>query len=182
MRRLGAAVSNLLWSLWVAALLAVALFVLFMVAFLWPVRPPGAVLTVDGVEQKAGLGSYCWNSWVRGICSASGGPVTPSEPLVVHSPVRAELRVGDGQPSIRLRVLPVAQDDGPRDTSQSARMWPFTREWFESALVDQAITAAGPHELRLALDPGLYVLSVSARWPGRGRDASYGFLLSVVDR
>ena len=181
MRRLGSAVSNIVWSLRVVAILAVALFVLFMVAFLWPVRPPGAVLTVDGVEQKAGLGTYCWNSWVRGICSDSGGPVTPSEPLVVHSPVRAELWVGDGQPSIRLRVLPMAQDDGPRDTSQSARMWPFTREWFESALVDQAITAAESHKLRFALEPGLYVLSVSARWPD-GNDASYGFLLSVVGR
>ena len=182
MRRLGSAVSNIVWSLCVVAILAVALFVLFMVAFLWPVRPPGAVLTVDGVEQKAGLGSYCWDSWVRGICSTSGGPVTPSEPLVVHSPVRAELRVGDGQPSIRLRVLPVAQDDGPRDTSQSARMWPFTREWFESALVDQAITAAESHKLRFPLEPGLYVLSVSAQWSDQGRDASYGFLLSVVGR
>ena len=182
MRRLGSAVSNIVWSLCVVALLAAALFVLFMVAFLWPVRPPGAVLTVDGVEQKAGLGSYCWDSWVRGICSTSGGPVTPSEPLVVHSPVRAELRVGDGQPSIRLRVLPVAQDDGLRDTSQSARRWPFTREWFESALVDQAITAAESHKLRFPLEPGLYVLSVSAQWSDQGRDASYGFLLSVVGR
>ena len=60
MRRLGTAVGNLLWSLWVAAVLAAVLFILFVVAMLWPVRPPGAVLTVDGVEQKAGVGTYCW--------------------------------------------------------------------------------------------------------------------------
>ncbi len=46
----------------------------------------------------------------------------------------------------------------------------------------EALAAAVSHELRLALNPGLYVLSVSAQWPGRGRDASYGFLLSVVER
>ena len=51
----------------------------------------------------------------------------------------------------------------------------------ESALLDEAL-AAGSRELRFALEPGLYVLSVSAQWPGRGRDASYGFLLSVVER
>ena len=182
MRRLGSAVSNIVWSLCVVAILAVALFVLFMVAFLWPVRPPGAVLTVDGVEQKAGLGTYCWDSWLRGICSDSAGPVTPSQPLVVHSPVVAELRVGDGQPSIHLRFLLVGQNDGLSDTSKSTRTWRVTREMHESALLEEAITAAESHELRFALEPGPYVLSVSAQWSGQGRDASYGFLLSVVDR
>ncbi|MCH8199027.1 MAG: hypothetical protein IIA54_03030 [Chloroflexi bacterium] len=181
MRRLGTAVGNLLWSLWVAAVLAAVLFILFVVAMLWPVRPPGAVLTVDGVEQKAGVGTYCWDSWLRGICVDSPGPVTPSQPLVVHSPVLAELRVGDGQPSIHFRVLPAGQDDGPRDTSRSTRTWLLPREMHESALLDEAL-AAGSRELRFALEPGLYVLSVSAQWPGRGRDASYGFLLSVVER
>ncbi len=38
MRRLGTAVTSLLWSLPVAALLAAAVFVLLTVTFLWPVR------------------------------------------------------------------------------------------------------------------------------------------------
>ena len=48
MRRLGTAVSNLLWSLCVVAILAAAVSVLFMVAFLWRVsgefrQPPEAM-------------------------------------------------------------------------------------------------------------------------------------------
>ena len=112
----------------------------------------------------------------------SAGPVTPSQPLVVHSPVVAELRVGDGQPSIHLRFLLVGQNDGLSDTSKSTRTWRVTREMHESALLEEEITAAESHELRFALEPGLYVLSVSAQWSGQGRDASYGFLLSVVGR
>ena len=42
MRRWATVVSNLRRSLWVVALLAAALFVLFVVAMLWSARPPGA--------------------------------------------------------------------------------------------------------------------------------------------
>ena len=42
MRRLGTAAINRRWPLWVVVLLAAAVFVLFTVAFLWLVRPPGA--------------------------------------------------------------------------------------------------------------------------------------------
>lgn len=142
------------------------------------VKPPPAVLAVDGQEQVAGIGSYCWSDLDQGlsICADTIGIITPEQPLLVSPAFTAQFRLApDGIPSeLALRVIAVSPEDELVPVPSGTRAWPGA----EGTQVTLPLKAEP--EVDLALEPGLYVLYLFARWEALG-DVSYGFLLEVPD-
>ena len=142
-----------------------------------PQGPPQAVLRVGGDEQAAGIGTYCWTDPGAGVglCVDTLGIPTAADPLVVSSPLRAELDFAIDKPaeSISLNVIPVRPDDELEGGGGENRWWPFG----EGDTVPSVDGSGTQYELDL--DPGLYLLAVIAAWEGFG-DVVYGFLVEVA--
>ena len=140
--------------------------------------PPLATLTIAGEEQIAELTGYCWrHEDGRPMCS--GAPIgirTAQEALLTESPFVARLWAPIEQPmtGLLLEVIPATDDDQFESTAQDSRVW---RPDMENS---QRFPLATEREtsVDLSLEPGLYVLSLSAGVQGMG-DASYGFLVEV---
>ncbi len=139
-------------------------------------KPPPAVLIIDGKEQVAGIGTYCWFIDRKGLCADYIGIVTPKVPLSIQSPAIATLRLPLTQvPSeISLNAIPVTYANEMESNSVDSRIWYAQKVngWELKA----ALSAEQKVELTLKL--GLYVLSIFTAWQGYG-DVSYGFLLEV---
>lgn len=142
------------------------------------VEPPPAVLVVGPQTQVAGVGSYCWSGSSGGsesvaVCADMIGIPTAEEPLPVGGAfaARLELPLDEGPETLGLDVISVIDEDMV-ETRDGFHWWrPKAGEHHELPL-------AAPHEFSLDLAPGRYVLSIFARWPGRG-DVNYGFLIEV---
>ncbi len=74
----------------------------------------------------------------------------------------------------QLNVYPVTVDDQLDSEARGLRWWRPEGEAREQSM----LTLEGETIVELSLEPGLYVLSLFARWQGRG-DAAYGFLVEV---
>ena len=136
--------------------------------------PPRAVLAIEGQEQVAGIGSYCWSRGNEGLCVDTEGIATAHAPLPARTPVRAHLRLPLVEPPtvLQLHVLPVTTADELPATTDGYRWWRFPDTRFSE------LPRRSQQEVELALSPGLYVLVVSAWWETPG-SAGYGFLLHV---
>ncbi|MGC9335264.1 MAG: hypothetical protein ACP5JJ_14010, partial [Anaerolineae bacterium] len=79
------------------------------------VKPPPAILIVNGQEQVSGIGSYCWSDPEQGrsVCADTIGVITPERPLVVPPAFTAQFRLApEGVPSeLALRVIAVSPAD-----------------------------------------------------------------------
>ena len=73
-----------------------------------------------------------------------------------------------------LGVYPVTLDDQLDSEARGLRWWRPDHEMGEQF----TLTLGGEAIVDLSLAPGLYVLSLFARWQGWG-DAAYGFLVEV---
>jgi hypothetical protein len=140
------------------------------------IKPPAATLVVNGQEQVSGIGSYCWSDPDRGqaVCADMMGIITPVEPQVVPSTFTAQFRLApDSLPAeVSLQVIAVSPDDELQPVPAGTRAWPGgPGEQYVLPLEREP-------EVALSLEPGLYVLSLFARWEPLG-DASYGFLVEV---
>ena len=140
-------------------------------------EPPLVTLDIAGNEQIAGLGSYCWR-YENGapFCADWFDIPTAQEALSAESPLIASLRLPVERPvtESQLNVYPVTVDDQVDREARGLRWWrpkSGAREQFTLALESETI-------VELSLEPGLYVLSLFARWQGYG-SASYGFLVEV---
>jgi hypothetical protein len=141
-------------------------------------EPPPAVLVIGPQTQVAGVGSYCWSESSGGsdsvaVCADMIGIPTAEEPLMVGGSftTRLELPLDEAPETLGLDVISVTDEDMV-ETRGGFHWWkPKTGRHHELPL-------APPYEFSLDLDPGLYVLSVFARWPDRG-DVNYGFLIEV---
>lgn len=163
------------------ALAAVVAAMLAVVLFIWTgmdmVRP-SATISIDGREQKAETGTFCWTGLVKGMCSDAFGHVTPRSPLTVKlrgGPLKATLTFSKTPTSVLLRAFPVASEDELQVGGGGVRVWrdpPGDSQSHDLLPIRQ-------QEVELALQPGLYVVNVFTRW-GRG-DISYGFLLEVAE-
>jgi hypothetical protein len=142
-------------------------------------KPPPAILRVEGQEQVSGIGSYCWSEptgtdTAVSVCADTFGVITPEEPLQVSAPLVARFRLApEGKPTeLALRVLAVSPEDEHQPSGPGWRAWPGGKgEWYSLALEREP-------EIELDLTPGLYVLDLFARWQGPG-NVSYGFLLEA---
>lgn len=142
----------------------------------YPLLP--ATLRVEGQEQLAGIGTYCWPERVEGdtithVCRDMVGIPTPHEPLQVQSTFTAQLELPlEASPShLNLRVTPVT----PEDEAQGPDEW---RWWEFGEGEDHVLPLSSQAEIELTLQPGLYVWNLFAAWENVG-DVSYGFLVEV---
>lgn len=138
--------------------------------------PPPATLTVAGITQTAGIGSYCWSDPQsgRGVCADAAGYITPLEPLEVRPGATARLRLPlDAAPSLlQLDVLSVTEKDAMPVAGNTWRVWTVPPKTSATTL-----PRVREQDLALPRAPGLYVLDIGA-WVGPG-DVSYGFLVRV---
>jgi hypothetical protein len=141
-------------------------------------EPPPAVLAINGRTQVAGVGTYCWSDASGGretvsVCADMIGIPTAEQPLAVEGSFSARLELPLDQPpeTLGLDVIPVTDED-VIEARDSLRWWrPQVGEHHDLPLDT-------PSRFSLDLEPGLYVLSVFARWSERG-DVNYGFLVEV---
>ena len=140
-------------------------------------EPGLATLVIAGNEQIAGLGSYCWRyEDGRPLCTSSIGIPTAQDALPAGSPFTARLRLPVERPvtESQLTVYRVTVDDQLDSVARGLRWWRPKGETREPL----TLTLEGETTVELSLEPGLYVLSLFARWQGHG-DAAYGFLVEV---
>ena len=144
--------------------------------------PPSAILEIAGQEQVSGIGSYCWTEPTKeetavSVCADMAGIPTAEEPLVVGPPFTAIFRLAPEETpdKLMLEVIPVTTEDEFEKWPAGWRGWPF--------LPGQRYSLPLEREpfLELSLEPGLYVLQLAGWWQAWG-DASYGFLVKVIDR
>jgi hypothetical protein len=146
------------------------------------IGPPVPVLTINGLTQTGGLGTFCWSDIEQGVslCADAVGVPTLSKPLAPEmetgSPILLHFQLADLAPisDLVLYVIPVTPNDELTEVSGSEmRWWPF----LETA-TQHLLTPAHNTEIELTLDPGLYVFNLFAIWESLG-DGSFGFLIKV---
>jgi hypothetical protein len=142
------------------------------------IRPPAAVILVNGVSQAAGIGTYCWRDDTQGLalCLDAIGIATQPEPLLVSGTFTAQFSLPvEGAPSdLRLNIRQATPElEMEEENWQGLRWWAYS----EGGEV-HALPLEQEPSLELSLAPGLYVLDLFASWQSLG-DASYGFLLQV---
>ena len=137
-------------------------------------KPPPALLKVDGNEQISGIGSYCWNEADKvlgmtmsstSVCADYEGIHTPVEPLPASSPFTAHLSLPLKEPpeELQLNVIRVTDEDEIIQSFANDRAWHITRTGNYSNL-----TLERESDINLSLEPGLYVLEVYPRWKEKG--------------
>ncbi len=138
------------------------------------IKPPPAILKIDGKEQISGIGSYCWKGTWKALCVDYAGIPTAQEPLLASSPFTAHLLLPLQEPpyELQLDVIKVTEKD---ELNLSARGWRWWR-FKEGKRFTQPLERES--DIELPLEPGLYVLSIEAWWKDKG-SASYGFLVKV---
>jgi hypothetical protein len=139
--------------------------------------PPAASFQIDAQTQVSGIGSYCWPG-VAGqfsACADAIGIPTAQEPIRGETILTAtlELPLEDPPTELQMRVEAVTEADEMEETARGLRWWP-PKPVDPIQLPPETATA-----IPLSLEPGLYVISVFARWEGVG-DVIYGFLVEVV--
>ncbi len=160
--------------------LIIAILILMIMNFQSPllqggeiIKPPPALLKIDGKEQTSGIGSYCWSGFYSSVCADAAGITTPEVPLPAKSPVStAHLSLPISEPplGLELNIIQVTDKDALELKVEGSRLWGF-REGKYIALPPES-----EQDINLSLEPGFYVLEVSTRWKEKG-SVSYGFLL-----
>ena len=138
--------------------------------------PPPATLTIDGAQQLSGIGTSCWVTGGLGVCADYFGVPTPADPLPASSSITAtlQLAVQTTPTSLSLAVFAVSPEMDLLPDNPDSASWPFPGEYDLS----RELRLESRTQFELALDPGLYVFSISAAWEGLG-DVNYGFLVEV---
>jgi hypothetical protein len=135
-------------------------------------RPDRAVLEIDGADHRLPYGTFCWN----GLCEDCDGVPTQLEPLRVHSPFVARLRLPPASPPTGLAfyVRPVRQGDEIGVTAET-RWWQVDRDdpFIRLDLVRE-------QDFQIARGPGWYVLDFFGWWAEPRGDVNYGFLVEVI--
>ncbi|MCZ7406234.1 MAG: hypothetical protein O8C67_15070 [Candidatus Methanoperedens sp.] len=159
----------------------IAILLLFLLASSASAEPPPAILSIDGNEQTAVIGTNCWKveNETFPLCSDYAGIITPAEPLLTRSPFTAHLRMPLPEPPEELgfSVTRVTDDDELKSEANSVRVWSLK---YENATNRYKRPLEREPDIYLSLKPGLYVLRVDANWKDNG-SVSYGFLVKVYE-
>ena len=139
--------------------------------------PPPATLTIDGVQQRSGIGTYCWSTAdLGGSCADYFAVPTPADPLPASSSITAtlQLAVQTTPTSLSLAVFAVSPEMDLLPDNPDSASWPFPGEYD----LNRELRLESNTQFELALDQGLYVFSIFAAWEHLG-DVNYGFLVEV---
>ena len=162
----------------------IILILIFIIIVTYPplpkeIKPPPAILTIAGVEQISGIGSFCWReTWndqtLKILCVDYDGIPTAQEPLPAISPFTIHLSLLPEEPpeELQLNIYQVTDKDEIELNSEVWRWWKYQ----EGKHV--TLPLESEQDVNLSLEPGLYVLNVYPRWKEKG-SVSYGFLLNV---
>ena len=137
------------------------------------IEPPPATLEINGSVQTSGIGTFCWSNESGGLCADMIGVPTQPDPIITSSPIQAQLHLPLEEPpsNLELQIMPVDEtsiDVGPRNY----RWWDYQDQ------PSGTLPLISEQAIDLSLEPGLYVLRITAWWDGEG-DVTYGFLLQV---
>lgn len=144
------------------------------------IKPPPAILKIDGEEQISGIGSYCWNGEFSSngvfssVCVDYPGIPTVSEPLTANSKFTMYLSLPLKEPpqELQLKVVQVTDRDILETGAGDLRFWRSSDgKYFILPLESEQY-------VNLSLESGLYLLEVFPRWKEKG-SVAYGFLLKV---
>ena len=143
------------------------------------IKPPPAILKLDGKEQISGIGSYCWNEVSSSSCADYNGIPTSDEPLPVSSPFTVHLSLPLKEPprELQINVIRVTDDDKIKSGLNGSFMWQVKGENMQEGNYSNLIPES-ESDINLSLEPGLFVLEVYPSWKEKG-SVSYGFLIEV---
>ena len=142
------------------------------------IRPPPASLMINGNEQVSGIGSYCWDEGLKGVCADMVGIITPKEPLPTSSPFTAHLVLPLKEPpeELHFNVIRVTDDEEIKSLTNNSRVWHIREKMQKGNYYN--LTPERESEINLSLLPGIYVLEAYPRWNEKG-SVAYGFLVNV---
>lgn len=89
------------------------------------IKPPPAILKLDGKQQVSGIGSYCWNGLFNSVCADYAGIPTSDEPLPASSPFTVHLSLPLKEPpqELQINVFRVTDDDRIKSGLNGSFMW-----------------------------------------------------------
>jgi hypothetical protein len=142
--------------------------------------PAPSYLQINGQSQPARVGSYCWdyldaNNEPVGACLDSIGISTPIEPLPAGKTITAQFSLPYPTPPDRLSLRVFAassENEIPLEEGADLRLWSYTDG------IDRELDPQPRQEIKIELEPGLYVFYISAGWDSKG-EVMYGFLVEV---
>jgi len=143
------------------------------------IKPPSAIIKVDGKEQISGIGSYCWNEVSSSLCADYMGIPTSDEPLPVSSPFTVHLSLPLKEPpqELQINVIRVTDNDKIKSRLNGSLLWQVRGENLYKGNYSN-LTPESESDINLSLEPGLFVLKVYPSWKEKG-SVSYGFLVEV---
>ncbi len=142
-------------------------------------KPPAAIATTGSASVDMGLGSYCWTSGSRGLCSDWFGIRTGTVDLAVGRGEAVTIGGALAQTEFAVEEARIGPVEGePADEGEDWLVWTsvsgdWPGEWsaLEFHVVDEGI------RLMTELPAGRYLVSLSLRFPQGS--ASYGLILDV---
>src|SRR5450759_1422222 len=143
------------------------------------IAPPAAILTVNGVSQTAGIGSYCWIDTnthpANQVCSDLPGTLTSSKPLQTGTPYTAHFHLQEDYPpqSLIVSVMAISPTQEAMTAENNGfRLWKPTPGWGGSLPLKTDI------EYEFQEGNGLYAIQLNAEWKDLGW-VTYGFMVQV---
>ena len=143
--------------------------------------PAPAYLEINGQFQTAKVGSYCWDYTdengkpVGGACKDSIGISTPIEPLPAEKIITAQFSLPYATLPDRLALEVFAassENEVLLEDGADLRLWSYTDG------IKVELDLQPRQEVKIELEPGLYVFYASAEWDDKG-EVMYGFLVEV---
>jgi len=142
--------------------------------------PAPSYLVINGHMQTAKVGSYCWdyidaNNEPVGACSDSIGISTPIEPLSAERTISAQffLPYATAPNILSLGIFTASNENEiPLEVGADLRLWSYLEG------INRELALQPRQEVKLELEPGLYVFNIWAVWHDKG-EVTYGFLVEV---
>jgi len=142
--------------------------------------PPAATLTVNGVTQTAGVGSYCWVDQnahpANQVCADLPGTLTSSKPLQTGTPYTAHFHLQEDYPpqSLYVSVMAISPtQEAMTAENNGLRLWKPAPGWGGS------LPLKTESEYEFQEGNGLYAIQLNAEWKDLGW-VTYGFLVQVA--
>lgn len=170
---------NIKWSK-IRIVAEIVMLFIFLLTGTTSADPPPALLEIDGNNQSAGIGDFCWivDNETYSICSDTFSIITPSEPLLTSSPFTAHLRLTlqESPKELEFSTIRVSDDYALlNETVNDFRAWDYSLRGIKIHVPFERES-----DINLSLEPGLYVFELFVEWEEKGQ-VRYGFLVQIND-